>query len=202
MLLRQGRRINTVLSVIKCSLTRRQRAASTWRRTIPPVVNSGIIFYSTTPYRLHSSLLEVVFTKRSSDRRVWYRVEDERGLESSGRTIRSYDRVLKLRVDHTPCRFELLKFAKTRTWAIRRSPRDDPALRRDGSSSIKCFYPATNNRSYVKVPATLRKWRISEADSLYIDVTKQVGKAKIIAWRLTDDKIWMKIRFLCWFLIL
>lgn len=189
MLLRQGRRINTVLSVIKCSLTRRRRAASTWRRTIPPVVNSGIIFYSTTPNRLpHPSLPGIVFAKRSSDPRVWYRIEDERGLESSERTIRSYDRALKLRIDHTPRRFELLGFAKTRTWATRR---DDPASRRDGSSSIKCLYPATNNRSYVKVPATLRKRRISleEADSLYLDVTKQVGKATVIARRLTDDGI-------------
>lgn len=176
MLLQQGRRINTVLSVIKCSLAR--RITSTWRRTIPPVVNSGGKYFIRRPRTPTHFLPRETFCLRrevgEQPRVIWSRGWNE------DLNDRSYDRALKLRVD---CVASSPGFAKTQTWATRRSPWDDPASRRGGSSSIKCFYPATNNRSYAKVPATLRKRRISleEADNLYVDVTKQVGKAMVIA---------------------
>lgn len=179
MLLQQGRRINTVLSVIECSLTR--RTTSTWRRTISPVANSGGKYSISTTTDSHTFLPRETFRlcrEIGQPRVIWSRGWNE---DSNRRDERS--RFKTKRVDYTRYVASSSEVAKTQTWATRRSPWDDPGSRRDGSSSIKCFYPATNNRSYVKVPATLRKRRISleEADNLFVDVTKQVGKAIVIA---------------------
>lgn len=108
-LLRQGRRINTVLSVIKCSLTRRRRIPSTWRRTIPPVVNSGgksIPFDDHRLPHLPSQRDLLSLPRKKLENREWYGVEDETRTRIVGTNDRSYDRALKLRVDY-PRRYVL-----------------------------------------------------------------------------------------------
>lgn len=183
MLLQQGRRINMVLSVIECSLTRRRRITSTWRRTIPPVVNSGgnILLYIRRDRReTPSSLPGVSVPIRETSDREWHGVEDEPRTRNLGTNNRSYDRALKLKSRLHSSRFELRRglrrFRHERLDGARGTiPRRDATDRVRSSASIrrrtigvtwKCRRHSGNGGSHLK------------RRTIYtIDVTKQVGKA-------------------------
>jgi len=163
MLLRQGRRISTVLSVVKCSLAWRRRA--TPRLQTIYVANRGDSSLRErspgTPRGVHPPRDSDEWSARMRLCETWdprneVRVEDEQGTWIRRAQDRSYDRALnqsRFVRSHASCEGRLW----LETWSARRCPRNDPAPRRGGSSSTKCFYSVTNNRSYAKVPAAPRK---------------------------------------------